>query len=392
MSDLINYISSGILWLGLLAKIPDLVRQRRDPFLLSISSVLAFASLCFLFGAPRTVGFINSVSGVRNLAAPLTYAAITAYSAASLVLIVHWRGGPDTARTARRWILGYAAVLGGIAAMFALGHTPVERRTDFDTYYATTPYIAELIVLYLVAHLTAVVVTAYRSLSWARHVKGHLRAGLVTLGMGTVLGAGYSVSKIVAVTARWYGHNWSRLGTTLSPACAGLGAALTVAGTVIPLAGPYLTNRARCWRAYARLGPLDRELAELLTRESLRAPRPFWPSPTRWLTWRQTAIYNGLYYLERYFDQGLYRETYIGELHTAGDAHRAEAVAWATAITAATQAASERGKRITAAGESEPLPARPDLPALLCIADALAGCEGVVALRLDEGAAPAESV
>ncbi|ANP54738.1 hypothetical protein AVL59_38700 [Streptomyces griseochromogenes] len=385
-------MSCGILWLGLLAKIPDLVRQRRDPFLLAISSVLAFASLCFLFGAPSTVGFINSVSGVPNLAAPLTYAAITAYSAASLVLIVYWRGGPETARTARRWILGYAGVLGAIGVMFALGHASVERRTDFDTYYATTPYTAEMIVLYLVAHLTAVVVAAYRSLGWARHVKGHLRAGLLMMGMGTVLGAGYSASKIVAVVARWYGHDWSRLGTTISPACAGLGATLTVAGTVIPLAGPYLADRAGCWRAYARLGPLDRELTEVLTRESLRAPRPFWPSGTRWLTWRQTAIYNGLYYLERYFDQGLYRETYFDQLHTAGDAQRAEAVAWAAAITAATQAASERENGFTAAGETGPLPDRPDLPVLLCIADALADCEGMVALSLHEGAAPAESV
>lgn len=391
MSDLINYLSCGILWLGLLAKMPDLVRQRRDPFLLAINSVLAFASLCFLFGAPSTVGFINSVSGVPNLAAPLTYAAITAYSAASLVLIVYWRGGPETARTARRWILGYAAVLGGIGVMFALGHPSEERRTDFDTYYATTPYIAELILLYLVAHLTAVAVTAYRSLGWARQVKGHLRAGLVMMGVGTLLGAGYSGTKIVAVVARWWGHDWSRLGTTLSPACAGLGAALTVAGTVIPLAGPYLADRVRCWRDYARLGPLDRELTELLTRESLRAPRPFWPSGTRWLTWRQTAIYNGLYYLERYFDQGLYRDAYIGQLHRAAEAHQAEAVAWATAITAATQAANGRETGFSAAGEAGPLPERPDLPALLCIADALADCESLMALHLGEGA-PAESV
>ena len=392
MSDLINYISCGILWLGLLAKIPDLIRQRRDPFLLAISSVLAFASLCFLFGAPSTVGFINSVSRVPNLAAPLTYAAITAYSAASLVLIVYWRGGPRTARTARRWISGYAAVLGGIGVMFALGHPSVERRTDFDTYYAGTPYIAEMIVLYLVAHLTAVVVAAYRSLGWARHVKGHLRAGLLMMGTGTLLGAGYSATKLVAVAARWYGRDWSRLGTTLSPACAGLGAALTVAGTVIPLVGPQLADRVQCWRDYARLGPLDQELTELLTRESLRAPRPFWPSGTRWLTWRQTAIYNGLYYLERYFDQGLYRETYIGRLHAAGDAHQAEAVAWATAITAATQAASERRNGFAVAGEAGPLPERPDLPVLLCISDALADCEGLVTLRLDEGAARTESV
>ncbi|MFG2357794.1 MAB_1171c family putative transporter [Streptomyces sp. NPDC048521] len=382
MSDLINYVSCGLLWLSLLAKAPDLVRRWRDPFLLAISSVLAFASLCFLFGAPRTVGFINEVSGIPNLAAPLTYAAITAYGAASLVLVVSWRGGPGATRAVRRWVIGYWAVLACIAALFVLGDASVERRTDFDTYYATTPYIAEMIVLYLVGHFTAVAVTAYRSLTWARQLNGALRAGLVTMGVGTVVGAGYSASKLVAVIARWCGRDWSVLGTTLSPACAGLGAVLTVVGTVIPLVGPFLATRARCWRAYARLGPLEQELTGLLRSEYLSVPRPFWPSPTRRLTWRQSTIYNGLRYLERYFDQGLYRQTYADRLRATGDRHQAEAAAWATAITAATRTVSDRGPGLAVADDAAPLPERPDLPALLRIADALAESHGERALAM----------
>ncbi|MGW4565924.1 MAB_1171c family putative transporter [Streptomyces sp. NPDC004561] len=382
MSDLINYVSCGLLWLGLLAKAPDLLRRWRDPFLLALSSVLAFASLCFLFGAPHTVGLINGLSGVPNLAAPLTYAAITAYGAASLVLVVGWRGGPGTARAIRRWTLGYTAVLGGIAVLFALGDTSVERRTDFDTYYATTPYVAEMIVLYLVAHLTAVLVTACRSLSWARHLRGSLRAGLVTMGLGTVVGGGYSASKLVAVAARWCGRDWSALGTTFSPVCAGLSAALTVVGTVIPLVGPYLATRARYWREYARLGPLERQLTELLTREYLRVPRPFWASPARRLTWRQSSIYNGLRYLERHFDEGLFRQTYTDHLRTTGDPHGAEAAAWAAAIAAATRAVREPGTGPVAAGAPGALPGRPDLPALLRIADVLADGTGEPALAM----------
>ncbi|MFS4095961.1 MAB_1171c family putative transporter [Streptomyces sp. AF1A] len=379
MSDLINYVSCGLLWLGLLVKAPDLARRWRDPFLLALSSALAFASLCFLFGAPYTVGFINGVSGVPNLAAPLTYGAVTAYGAASLVLVVRWRGGPGTARAVRRWTLGYAAVLGCIAVLFALGDASVERRTDFDTYYATTPYIAEMIVLYLVAHLTAVVVTAWHSLSWARQLHGSLRAGLVTMGVGTLAGGGYSASKLVAVAARWCGRDWSALGTTFSPACAGLSAALTVVGIVIPLIVPFLATRARYWRQYTRLGPLERQLTDLLAREYLRLPRPVWPSPARWLTWRQSSIYNGLHYLERYFDEGLYRQTYADGLRTLGDARRAEAAAWATAIAAATEAVSGHGTGPVAAG---PLPGHPDLPALLRIADALADGTGRRALAV----------
>ncbi|CAM5524074.1 hypothetical protein SHIRM173S_11122 [Streptomyces hirsutus] len=55
---------------------------------------------------------------------------------------MHWRGGPGVRRTARRWILAYTGVLAGVAVTFALGDAPVERRTDLDTYYATTPDLA----------------------------------------------------------------------------------------------------------------------------------------------------------------------------------------------------------------------------------------------------------
>ncbi|NEC70633.1 hypothetical protein G3I25_03290, partial [Streptomyces rochei] len=217
MNGLINYVSCGVLWLGLLVRAPDLLRHRRDPYLRAICAVLGLAGLCFLLGAPPTVGAVNRLSGVPNLAAPLTYAAITGYCAASQVLVVHWRGGPGVRRTARRWRLAYAAVLLGIAVTFLLGDAPVERRTDLDTYYATTPFLAQMILLYLLAHLTAASVTAVSALCWARRVRGGLRAGLLLLGTGSLCGAGYSVAKLVAVGARWSGRDWSALGTTVSP-------------------------------------------------------------------------------------------------------------------------------------------------------------------------------
>ncbi|MFE9473362.1 MULTISPECIES: DUF6545 domain-containing protein [Streptomyces] len=377
MSDLINYASCGLLWLGLLTKAPDLARRWRDPFLLTLSAVLALSSLCFLLGAPGTVGFVNGASGVPNLAAPLTYGTVTAYGAASLTLVMRWRGGPGTARAIRRWTLGYTAVLAGIAALFVLGDAAVERRTDFDTYYATTPYIAEMIVLYLGAHLTAVVVTACRSLSWARQLRGSLRAGLVMMGAGNLVGCGYSLAKLLAVGARWCDRDWSVLATTFPAACAGLGAAITVIGIVIPLFAPFLAVRARCWRAYARLGPLERTLTGLLTRESLRAPRPLWPSATRWLTWRQSSIYNGLHYLGRHLDESLFRQTYAERARAGADPQQAEAAAWAAVIAAAVRAPyEERADAVV------PLADHPDLPVLLRVSDALAEGSGDRALAV----------
>ncbi|MEW2262276.1 MAB_1171c family putative transporter [Streptomyces sp. NPDC047853] len=377
MNALINYVSCGVLWLGLLVKAPDLLRHRRDPYLRALCAVLGLAGLCFLLGAPPTVGAVNRLSGVPNLAAPLTYAAITGYCAASQILVVHWRGGPRVRRTARRWALAYALVVLGIAGTFALGDAPEERRTDLDTYYARTPFLAQMIVLYLVAHLTAATVTAVSALRWARRVRGGLRAGLTLLGIGSLCGAGYSVVKLVAVGARWSGHDWSALGTTVSPAAAGLGALLTVVGVLVPLLAPRVTAWRRARRAYARLGPLERALDGLLTRRALRLPRPRFASPATLLMWRRTSIHNALGHLDAYFDGDLYDRVHAGALAATDAPERAEAAAWAAVISDAVRREADPAGRHPAARGTARLPG----PAVLDrIADALAGTAPVPAV------------
>lgn len=370
MNGLINYVSCGVLWLGLTVRAPDLVRHWRDPILRAVCAVMALAGLCFLLGAPPTVGAINRVSGIPNLAAPLTYAAITAYGAMSLVLIVFWRGGPDVRRIARLLMSGYCVVLVLVAALFTLGDAPAERRTDFDTYYATAPFISEMIVLYLLAHLTAVVTTALWSLRWARDVHGRLRTGLLIMGAGTVLGAGYSVSKLTAVVARWCGPDWSALGTEVSPGLAGLSALLTVTGILVPWAGPGLTAGLRSWRAFVRLAPLERELEPVLARRNLRLPRPRSSAPGTLLMWRQTSIHNALSYLDAQFDRTLYDRAHDAALHATADRWEAEAAGWAAVIAEAVRAECD-GQHAPGPPAAGPgLPA-PDAAALVRIAEAL---------------------
>ncbi|MEU1869221.1 hypothetical protein RKD37_006180 [Streptomyces ambofaciens] len=378
MNSLINYLSCGALWLGLAVRAPDLLRHRHDPYLRAICAVLGLAGLCFLLGAPPTVGAVNRLSGVPNLAAPLTYAAITGYCAASQVLVVHWRGGPRVRRTARRWTLAYTAVVLGIAVAFALGDAPVERRTDLDTYYATTPFIAQMIVLYLVAHLTAVTVTTVSALRWARQVRGGLRAGLTLIGAGSLCGAGYSAAKLVAVGARWSGHDWSALGTTVSPAAAGLGALLVVVGVLVPLVTPRVAEWRRARRAYARLGPLERTLDGLLVRRALRLPRPRFASSGTLLMWRRTSIHNALGHLDAYCDRDLYDRTRADALAATGDPELAGASAWAAVIVDALR--HEAGPPAPPGiGTSRPLAPSPDPATLARIADVLAGAVRVPA-------------
>ncbi|MET7829312.1 MAB_1171c family putative transporter [Streptomyces sp. NPDC005386] len=367
MNGQVNYISAAMLWLGLTIKAPDLVRHWRDPILRAICAVMALAGLCFTLGSPPTVGAINRISGIPNLAAPVTYASITAYSATSLILIVYWKGGPRVGRVARFLAAAYGVVLIGITTLFAAGDAPVERRTDFDTYYATTPLIAAMIVLYLVAHLAAVVTTALWSLRWARQVQGWLRAGLLLLGTGTVVGAGYSLCKLTAITARWYGSDWAPLGTDVATGLAGLGALLTVVGILFPWIGPSVMTWLLPWQTYRRLAPLERELETVLARQNLRLPRPWPSSPAALLIWRQTSIHNALNYLDA-FDRTVFETAHDQALAATGSPQQAQAAGWAAAITAAMH--QIRNGRPPADSTSGSLRV-PDAAELVCIAKAL---------------------
>ncbi|MFJ7149105.1 hypothetical protein ACIQVT_13025 [Streptomyces sp. NPDC100445] len=374
MSGAINYISCGLLWIGLLVKLPGLIRRGSEPSLRAINAVLAFASLCFLFGAPTSVEVINRVSGVPNLAAPLTYASITAYSATLLILIACWRGGPSARRTTRNWLYGYTAVLLAIGVLYVLGDTTEERRSDFDTYYATSPWIAEMVVLYLVAHLAAATVSAVWALRWAFEAEVRrlpwLRASLLTIGAGTVLSAGYSGSKLTAVVARWAGRDWPVLGTSVPPLCAGLGAVLTVVGVLLPVAGHHLS----AWRDYFRLAPLDAVLDPVLTERALRVERP--RSPLLWGTWRLSTVHNGLLALETHFDERLYDEAFGAEFDRTGNGESAASAAWAATITDAVR----RGSRPVSgpAGHQPRLSHPRDAGALVRIADAVRRSERTV--------------
>jgi len=377
MSGAINYISFGLLTVALLFRLPDLRRHSSDPSLRAIIAVLGFASLCFLFGAPPTVTVINRVTGIPNLAAPLTYGAITAYSASSLVLIACWRGGPSIRRTSRNWIYGYAGVLLCIAVLFAVGNHAVVRRTDFDTYYAKTPWVAEMVVLYLLAHLTAATVSAVWSLRWARETEVRqrpwLRASLMTIATGTLLTAGYSISKLTAIGACWSGQDWPAVGTSVSSLCAGLGALLTVTGFLLPMAGHHLSG----WADFVRLASLDALLDPVLKDHALRVERPH--SPFLWSTWRRSTILNGLHEIEMFLDKELYDQVYTaelrrlqgtGELRDRKDAEpEAVATAWAVTIAKAARRCARRSA--DPFSEPAPLPLPRDPEALVRIAEAV---------------------
>ncbi|MFE9680230.1 MAB_1171c family putative transporter [Streptomyces sp. NPDC002701] len=301
------YIPAVAMLIGLAVKLPGLVKDWRDPLVRSVCVVIALGGAGFFFAAPPTITAVNEVTGTANFSSALVYGIISAFSAACLLLIVHWRGGPPAhvQRVSRRWQAAYALVIVLLVVLFAVGDAPVERHTDFDTYYATTPFIREMIVLYLLAHMTAALVTTVLCWRWALQVDGWLRAGLWILVVGWLLNLAFSGLKLAAVVARWAGQDWGPLSTTLAPLLSALSAPCATVGFLLPLVGPWVVWNWRAARTYRKLGPLWRELGFASPRTPLAGPIAWYSSPQVRLTQREAGIQDGLSLVAPWFDAGV---------------------------------------------------------------------------------------
>ncbi|NGO47216.1 DUF6545 domain-containing protein [Streptomyces ureilyticus] len=302
--DFIFYLSGGLLLLACLLKLPALLRARgRDWLLSSICALLLVGGGVLITAAPSSVVFLRRVTGVTNLAAPVVYILLTAFSAASIVLVLHWRGGPDVAHTrrlSRITIVTYGIICALIAVLFALGDTPVERVTDFDTYYATTPYIREMIVLYVTAHAVASLTAGRLCWRWSHDVDGMLRVGLRVLAVCYLMHYGvYDPAVAGAVVARWAGYDWNFL-IDVARAMTAPSAALGAIGVILPLLGRRSEDAIRYWQ----LAPLARAVRPVQgAPHPAPLPLPRWKPALRLrLTQRQTYIADRIVTCRCHFD------------------------------------------------------------------------------------------
>ncbi|MFD8143940.1 MAB_1171c family putative transporter [Streptomyces sp. NPDC059708] len=304
MSSVYYYLPSLLLLVSFALRVPGLVRHWRDPLVRSVGVVIPLGAVVFFFAAPPTVSEVNALTGVANFSAPLVYAVVTAGSAGVINLMLTWQGGPeDRLRTATlrcAWV--YGGVIVALLALFALGDAPDERLQDFDTYYSTTPYLREMIVLYLVAHAVATAVLSVLCWRWAREVTGLLRAGLVLIVAGGVLGMGYTAGKLLAVGARWTGHDWDGISTTVAPSMAALSSLLQCVGFALPAIGQNLCKQWRLRSRYQRLGPLWEIMRVVIPYELVRIPP--WSSLSRRHLRRTCDIRDGLRLLAPYLEGG----------------------------------------------------------------------------------------
>ncbi|MFG2947404.1 MAB_1171c family putative transporter [Streptomyces adustus] len=340
------WIPTAVLTVALLIKLPTIIRLWKDPLLRAVGGLLLLACSVFVFVAPSTIAWTNRVTGVPNISAPWVYSLLTAFCGSCLLLIIAWRNGLSDrsaeTRRAMRWVvLGYTGVIVVLWVLFALADAPVERLTDLDTYYANTPYMREMIVLYLLAHAVAVLITSRLLWNWVRTdgLDAWLRWGLTFLGAGYGLNLIFDVSKSTAVAARWTGHDLDLLSTGVAPPVACLSAIAIAVGFILPHVGQYLHDRWRLRLAHRELRPLY-----LLTRSVAGGGVPRLPRGTAELrlTRRETFIRDVLLPLARHIDVEL-----RGRAHEAARAlgfppQRAEALAAAVAILDAVEGSRGR--------------------------------------------------
>ncbi|MEU1161716.1 MAB_1171c family putative transporter [Streptomyces sp. NPDC005921] len=330
------WIPTAVLTTALVIKLPSIVRLWRDPLLRAVGGLLLLGCAVFVFCSPSTITAVNRWAGVPNISAPWCYSLLTAVGASCLLLIIAWRNGLSDrsapTRRAIRWVVaGYAGVIAALWLLFALADVPVERPRDLDTYYATAPFMGEEILLYLLAHCLACVITSRLIWNWVRTegLDAWLRWGLKLLGVGYLLNLIFDAAKLVAVGARWSGADLDWLSTDLAPPVAALAAILIAVGFILPHAGQYLHDRWRIRLAHRELRPLYR-----LTRTVHGDGVPFVlrATPELRLTRRETFIRDVLLPLTRRIDTDLDRRSYDAALALGHPPEQARALASAVSI------------------------------------------------------------
>ncbi|MFJ9819070.1 MAB_1171c family putative transporter [Streptomyces sp. NPDC101151] len=265
----------------------------RSPLTVATRATAFIAAVCFFWSAPVTLAAVNHATGIPNVGAPLTYSSISAFSCSLIILLIQWRGGPKERirRMVRMTVVVYGTLIIAIVALFSLADARTERLTDLDTYYANTPYMREMIALYLMGHLTSTIILSAVCLKWARdEVTGLLRVGLRLILAGLLLDAlGFTLTKVTAVVARWLGYDLDVLSTTVAPPAAALGGLIYSAGFVLPRLGSAAAAERQSLAAYRALQPLWSAVKDVAT-----APKA---EPTWWQLWWQLPS-SRLYLLE----------------------------------------------------------------------------------------------
>ncbi|KOU36874.1 MAB_1171c family putative transporter [Streptomyces sp. WM6368] len=337
-SRILLLLPGSLMVLALLIKLPTLRRDRDQPLNRTACGLLLVGAPITFLASPPTIAAVNRLTGVVNFSAPLVFGLLTVFSGLCVVLVLQWRGGPPAAvrRATRLTAAVFATATAAIVALFVIGDAPVERLEDLDTYYATTPWIREMIVCFLVAHTLGSSALTWLCGKWlarADRALRPLRTGLALIVVAGLMDLAYLAAKWASVVARWAGRDMVFLSTDVAPPLASASALLLGAGFVVPLVGGSATWRA--FGQYRRLRPLWKALRGFAAAQGRTVPLAWWSPMGIRLLHRESVIDDGILALAGWFDPAVRCAAYEAARGQGASEARASAVADAAMLAAA---------------------------------------------------------
>jgi hypothetical protein len=346
--SLVVYMASCLLALAaIMLRRPR--RTPRSPLSIATRATAFIAAVCFFWSAPVTLSAVNHATGIPNVGAPLTYGSISALSCSLIIQLIHWKGGPkeQIRRMTRMAVAVYGTLIVAIVVLFSLADAHTERLTDLDTYYANTPYMREMITLYLMGHLASTIVLSAVCLKWARdEVTGLLRLGLRLILAGLLLDAlGFTLAKVTAVVARWLGYDLDFLSTTVAPPAAALGALIYSAGFVLPRLGSAAATERQSLATYRALRPLWSAVKDVAAAPVAEPTwwQLWWQLPSNRLYLLEANIRDALLQLTAYFDQRVGHAAYTAAVERGEQSERARIASEEAMIIDGIRRASGKG-------------------------------------------------
>jgi hypothetical protein len=199
------YGPATLAWVALVSRIITQRGRGHDDDKRLVLIFLGAAACTFSLQTPLGYHTAGELLGIPNIAKPLNHAGVLVTALTAQTLLLRLTGS----KQGRIWWL--AVVLGGMAVTFALADVPVND-VQFNTRYATAPWVLEYWLVYLAGLLPILIGVARlgrRGLAVAEKRAVRLRMWLTVAGAGAFVI--YHVHKGLFFAARRFGLPYSEV-------------------------------------------------------------------------------------------------------------------------------------------------------------------------------------
>lgn len=337
-------IAAVVAWITFFYKFLDLSRGWDNRGKRAVCLALFFPAVAFTIATPPIFAPIDRLIGFPNLAKLLVHGSLVLFSATVQRMLLLWTYPPEEAapRVRRRGV--WAGIVIALMAVLLIA-APVDRPTpDFTQVYATTPWVAEYLLVYLSAVGAGLAEISRLCWRYAQAAgRPWLVRGLRLTAVGAAIGIGYCLTKAVYVIARNFGADWDLIGAS-SPAFAAVGAILVAIGLTMPAWGERVSgghDMLARYRSYRALYPLWKAMVDASPGIALV---PTSKAKARWsgedfrLLRREMEILDGRLALREYLDPAVAVLARAHALHAGVIGQPADAIAEAAMLRAGLRA------------------------------------------------------